>query len=129
MSEFIEKALEKLKNQYITGKFDKYAAIMKASVKATLEDFCRQDEEFAQAVAQGGSFEECMKAVARGCGSGISDLEAYRRAVQFYFPGAEIRWTMTVDLIGAAGKEAEAPASTAKDESKAGIILDFTQFL
>ena len=36
---------------------------------------------------------------------------------------------MTVDLIGAAGKEAEAPASTAKDESKAGIILDFTQFL
>ena len=129
MSEFIEKALEKLKNQYITGKFDKYAAIMKASVKATLEDFCRQDEEFAQAVAQVGSFEECMKAVARGCGSGISDLEAYRRAVQFYFPGAEIRWTMTVDLIGAAGKEAEAPASTAKDESKAGIILDFTQFL
>lgn len=130
MSEFIEKALEKLKNQYITGKFDKYAAIMKASVKATLEDFCRQDEEFAQAVAQGGSFEECMKAVARGCGSGISDLEAYRRAVKFYFPGAEVRMQMSIDLVGT--QETQAAGVSPREDSKAekaGIILDFTDFL
>lgn len=129
MSEYLDKALEKLEKEYKSGSYDKYASAMKAAVKKALEDFCRQDEEFAQAVAQGGSFADCMKAVAKNCGSSISDLEAYRRAVQFYFPGAEIRWTMTVDLIGTAGKEAEAPASTAKAESKAGIILDLAQFL
>lgn len=129
MSEFLEAAMKKLDGEFKSGSYDKYASAMKKAVREAIETFCKQDEEFAQAVAQGGSFADCMKAVAKNCGSSISDLEAYRRAVQFYFPGAEIRWTMTVDLIGAAGKEAEAPASTAKDESKAGIILDFTQFL
>lgn len=129
MSVFLDAAMKKLDGEFKSGSYDKYASAMKKAVREAIETFCKQDEEFAQAVAQGGSFADCMKAVAKNCGSSISDLEAYRRAVQFYFPGAEIRWTMTVDLIGAAGKEAEAPASTAKDESKAGIILDFTQFL
>ena len=49
-------------------------------------------------VAQGGSFPECMQAVAKGGGGSISDIEAYRKAVQFYFPGAEIETTMRVRL-------------------------------
>lgn len=128
MSEFLDAAMKKLDGEFKSGSYDKYASAMKKAVREAIETFCRQDEEFAQAVAQGGSFSDCMKAVAKNCGSSISDLEAYRRAVQFYFPGAEIRWTMTVDLIGAAaGKETEAPA--VNTDAKAGIILDFTQFL
>ena len=123
MNEFLDRALEKLDKEYKSGSYDKYGSAMKAAVKKTLVDFCRQDAEFAQAVVQGGSFSDCMKAVAKNCGSSISDLEAYRRAVQFYFPGAEIRMQMTIDLIGAAaGKEETAP-------KPAGLILDFTQFL
>ena len=90
-----------------------------------MENFCRQDEEFAQAVVQGKTFGECMKIVAAGCGSGLSDLEAYRRAVRFYFPGAEIRMTMSIDLIGAAAGTPK-PEETKKP---AGILLDFTDFL
>lgn len=129
MSEFLSKAIEKLSDK--SGSFDKYANAMKGAVKKALEDFCRQDEEFAQAVAQGGSFADCMKAVAKNCGSSISDLEAYRRAVQFYFPGAEIHMSMTVDLIGAAAGKGDAMSlhrQTVKESSEA-IILDFTQFL
>lgn len=118
MNNYLEQALKKLEEESASGSFDKYAAVMKKAVRDTLEDFCRQDEEFAQAVVQGGSFTDCMKAVAKGCGSGISDLEAYTRAVQFYFPGAKIKMQMSIDLIGDAA--AEQPA---------GIILDFTQFL
>ena len=70
---------------------------------------------------QGGSFTDCMKAVAKNCGHGISDLEAYRRAVRFYFPGAEIRVQMTIDLIGDAAGEPE--------QTMGPMILDFTQFL
>jgi len=127
MSEFQKKAGEKLDREYKAGKYDRYAQIMKDSALKTLKEFCGQDEEFAQAVAQGGSFEDCMKAVAKNCGSGISDLEAYKRAVQFYFPGAEIRCTMTVDLIGKAD-EPDTPKHAAEGSTK-GIMLDFTDFL
>lgn len=95
-----EQALAKLDREANAGHYDKYAAIMKQGTLNALRDFCRQNEEFAQAVVQGGTFEDCMKAVAQKCGSGISDLEAYRRAVRFYFPGADIRFRMELDLCG-----------------------------
>lgn len=123
MNIYLDKALKKLEEEYKSGSFDKYANIMKSAVKDTLADFCRQDDEFAQAVVQGGSFTDCMKAVAKSCGTGISDLEAYRRAVRFYFPGAEIRFQMTIDLIGDAASERESAQDTGT------MILDFTQFL
>ena len=113
MSEFLDAALKKLDGEFKSGSYDKYASAMKKAVRETIETFCKQDEEL-------------------NCGSSISDLEAYRRAVQFYFPGAEIRWTMTVDLIGTAGDPSAALRSARddrRDENKAGIILDFTQFL
>lgn len=128
MSGFMSEALEKLEREYKAGKYDRYASVMKEDVKNTVADFCRQDDEFAQAVAQGGTFEDCMKAVAKGCGSGLSDLTAYRRAVQFYFPGAEIRMQMTVDLAGGAEKKDNYIPKHA-DDSRNGILLDFTQFL
>ena len=122
MSDFLEKAIAKLDEGHKSGNFDRYATAMKTAVRDALKDFCRQDEEFAQAVAQGGSFADCMKAVAKNCGSSISDLEAYRRAVRFYFPGAEIRMQMTIDLIGEAAQQDSGKPANA-------MILDFTQFL
>lgn len=106
---------------------------MAPAVAAQLESFCRQDAEFAQAVAQGGTFADCMKAVANGVGSSISDLDAYKKAVRFYFPGAEVKMQLTIDLIGdAAGKgEPEATpvaAQPAPVEEKPKVIslnLDF----
>ena len=129
MSEFRDEALKKLREGAKNVKGQKETA-MKNAVRATLETFCGQDEEFAQAVVQGGDFPSCMAAVAKGVGGSISDLEAYRKAVQFYFPGAEIRMQMTIDLVGAAAekKEEYTPkhASAAKPEN---IVLDFTEFL
>lgn len=77
---------------------------MMHAVKDALLDFCRQDTEFCQAVVQGGSFKDCMDAVANNVGGSISDLEAYRRAVQFYFKGADIKFQMQIDLIGGLGE-------------------------
>lgn len=94
---------------------------MKAAVKNTLLDFCQQNEEFAQSVAQGGSFPECMAAVAKGVGSSISDLEAYKKAVSFYFPGAKINMQMVIQLEPAE----EAPKSA---KGGGGILLDFSDF-
>ena len=132
MSEFRDRALKKLQNEFKTGIFDKYGSLMKTDVLRQLESFCEQDDEFAQAVAQGGTFEDCMKAVAKSCGPALSDLEAYQRAVKFYFPGAKVKMQLTIDLIGdaAGGDPDQAAAKTQQTETKpAGITLDFTQFL
>jgi len=97
---------------------------MKNTVCEALDGFCKQDGEFAQAVVQGGTFEDCMKAVAKNCGSSISDLEAFRRAVQFYFPGADVRFRMSVNLCAGAG--AEEPELTPEAGYK---LLDLEDFL
>lgn len=121
MSGYTEKALERLRTEAKTVSGQKEKAMCN-SVRGTLENFARQEEEFAQAIVQGGSFKDCMATVAKGVGGSISDLEAYRKAVQFYFPGAEIRMQMTIDLIGAA-------AASAEQNKPETMILDFTQFL
>lgn len=127
MSVFRDQALEKLRKEAAAVKGQKELAMAK-EVRATLENFAGQDEEFAQAIVQGGSFKDCMAAVAKGVGTCISDLEAYRKAVQFYFPGAEIRMQMVIDLTGAAAGTEEAPEEQAEAKPE-GIVLDFTQFL
>lgn len=116
MNEFLDQALNKLA-ETVSGQKEN---AMAPSVREALTDFCRQDAEFAQAVAQGGSFKDCMTAVAKGVGGSISDLEAYRKAVRFYFKGADVRFRMEIDLCPTAE---EAPRSAQKK------ILDIADFL
>lgn len=71
-------------------------SIMANPVLDMIHEFCIQSEDFARAVAEGGTFAACMTAVAKGVGNSISDIEAYKKAVQFYFPGAEIQVQMRI---------------------------------
>lgn len=120
MNEFLKEALEKI-DKGMKGNMGRYETAMKADVGAALKDFCKQDAEFAQAVAQGGSFADCMKAVAKGVkGSSISDMKAFGLAVEFYFPGAGLEVTMRVNLC-ASVEEKPLPKPT-------GPIIDLTAF-
>ena len=116
MSSWHEQAKTKLKDEYSQVKGQKEQA-MRSAVRDALLEFCRQDEEFAQAVVQGDSFKDCMAAVAKGVGSSISDLEAYRRAASFYFDGAEAQSSVTIRLT---------PAEPEPDRN--GILLDLSDF-
>lgn len=126
---YLEQALAKIKDQTkITGR----AKIVAPAVADALTDFCRQDEEFAQAVAQGGSFADCLAAVLKGVCSTISDLECYRRAVRFYFPTADIHMELHIDLAPhAAAQEASTTVDkpTPKEPTASGgIVLNFSDF-
>lgn len=121
MTEYQNQALERLDRELKEGTFDRCAAIMKQGVHDALADFCRQDDEFAQAVVQGGTFADCMKAVAKNCGKGISDLEAYRRAVRFYFPGADIAFQMQIYLC-----DSDKPGQETKGAD--AIVVNFDDF-
>ncbi len=132
----LSEALAKLSDSKgVKGQKEKAMAPL---VAQQLKSFCRQDAEFAQAVVQGGSFAECMSAVAKGVGQSISDLEAYKKAVGFYFPGAQIKMQMTIDLIGDAAlpePAAEAQAAPALSVYKpeppetTGLVLSLEDFL
>jgi hypothetical protein len=138
---FYEEAREKLRKELpgITG--NKEGAIKQAVMDA-LVNFAGQDEEFAQAIVQGGSFQDCMKAVCKGIGTSISDFEAYSRAAAFFFPGSKVRFEMHIDLVGEAGETRAAEAgetpsvtsvstgaSSPRGGAKGGLVLDLADFL
>ena len=60
-----------------------------------------------------------MAAVEKGVGNSISDMDAYRKAVQFYFKGAEIRMVMEIDLC----------PNRVKEETGSRKVLDLADFL
>lgn len=107
----------KLGEKY-TGKNAK-AKAMAAAVGAAIEEFAGQNGEFREAVEQGGSFTECMDSIAAAAGSSISDLEAYRKAAEFFFKGARVVMQLRIELEG------DAP----KDKSEGGIILNLEDWL
>lgn len=116
---FYDQATIKLRKEIDAVNGTKEAAMKKAVMDALLE-FSEQDEEFARAIVEGGSFKDCMAAVAKGVAGSISDLEAYKRAVAFYFPGAGINVTMKIDLCDSV-KDAPHPDGP-------GILVDLSDF-
>lgn len=87
---------------YFSGKIKgNRQELIAPAVAAALESFCEQEPEFEQAIEQSGkSFQECLDSVTKGCGNCLSDLEAYQKAVQFYFSTATVSFHMTIDLSG-----------------------------
>ena len=122
-----EMAIAKLDKELAALKGDQNVEVMKKPVHDALVDFCQQNEEFAQAVVQGGSFSECMAAVAKGAGIALSDLEAYSRAVQYFFPGAGIRVQMSINLCASVeGPQEATPSAPQKPEP---VLLDLFDLL
>lgn len=111
--------LERVKeilNQEVNGgvNHNKEAAIA-PYVRETLLQFAEAEPEFAQAIVQkGGSFAECCRACVKNTDNHISDKDVYEAAAKYYFPGATVKFEMTINLVG----EAEKP----------NLVIDFTDF-
>lgn len=128
VNDYTQAALERLKAEANTPTGAKEKAMARA-VRNALVDFSMQEPEFAQAVVQGGSFADCMKAVAQGVGNAISDSEAFAKAARFYFPGSRVRVVMEIDLVGDAGDDAEKPEQKQEPEKKVAVqLLDLADF-
>lgn len=114
-----EKLTAELEN-VILGK--KETAVKNAVLK-TICKFCEQNAEFKQAIEQSNkSFADCLKATVKNASISIEDLEVYKRAVAFYFPGADIKCTMTLDLGD--GGFSNSKTSTEADSGKLQLDLD-----
>lgn len=70
-------------------------------VADTCARFCEQSEDFATAVmAEGKSLVGCLQALklpGRGMGY-CSDFDVYRMAAQYFFPEADVEWSMKISM-------------------------------
>lgn len=106
-----QQAIDKLSEGMKEKITDRYGNVIKTYVHNALAGFCRQNEAFAQAVLNGGTLPECIKHCVQGLheNTGISDVDIYRRAVQFYFPGAQVDFHISIVTEGAETRIHEEP--------------------
>lgn len=84
---------------------DLKAKAVKDAVADALIDFCKQDDEFAQAIVQSDkTLSDCCEDAMKGVGNSISDIAVFKKAVKFYFSTADIKCKMTIDLCGNIGE-------------------------
>lgn len=112
---FAAMAAAKIAKELDEFKGDRYGEAVKKFVASTLTNFCEQDERFAQVVYETpATLSDCCEKIMKGCGSHISDIDVYRGAVRYYFPNAEIQFTMTIDASG----DMPAPDEMAKPQPR-----------
>ncbi len=118
---------EKLTAELKNVKLGKYENVVKSYVLDEICIFAKQNSEFAQAIEQSDkSFADCLKATVKGAGSSLEDLEVYKRAVAFYFPGADIKCTMTLDLgDGGFSNKTSTDTGSGKLQLDLDSLLDF----
>lgn len=121
---YFEEARKKINEGKKEVKGQKEGA-MKNVVADALISFCGQDDLLAREIVEGGTFADCMKAVAAGVGDSISDLEAYKKAVKFYSPSAEIGFVMTISR----GEKSEMPKAPKETKQETRKVIDLADFL
>ena len=100
-------ASEKLRKQ--AKEWNGSHGVVRDGVLNALIHFCQQSEEFAQKIHESDkTFDDCLKVVLDKHGVWLSDIEAYRRAVSFYFEAAEISFEMVIQLPSSKQKEKSA---------------------
>ena len=94
-------AAEKIAKELKEFKGDRYGDAVKNFVASTLTNFCEQNERFARVVYETeATLSDCCSKIMKNCGNHISDIDVYRGAVRYYFPNAEVHFTMTIDASG-----------------------------
>lgn len=111
--------------------------VVSSHVAKVLKQFCKNETFAAAVVGNKKTLSDCCKEVMKDVKSSVSDIEVYRRAAGFYFPGAKVAFKMEIDINGlsipaeettAAGdmsvkNEAKRPApSHAQTKKDAGVL-------
>lgn len=99
MSNYYDLARKKLVEEEKSFSGGQKEKVVYKDVSRTLQSFCGE-EWFAKAVLQtSNTLSDCCKEIMSHVnGSGISDFEVYKRAVEFYFPTATVKFKMEITL-------------------------------
>lgn len=124
-----ENAVEKLSKLDMSKiKNNQYGRAIAGDIKTALISLCRQSEEFSHAVCMGAPIEDCINdTVPKIVGKRhISDIDLYRLAVEFYFPGAVIDFSLTIRM-----SEFDKPAAESTDTAaeSTGTAADLSMLI
>lgn len=126
----LNQALEKLEKGIKGAKLSQHGKAVSTHVAEALKEFCRQNSEFAQAVAQADkTVAECVEAAVKGAGNYLSDIEVYSRAAGFWFEGAKVKFTMTIDLGDEGFSNVTADDARPEPPAKKGLSLSLDELL
>lgn len=85
----------------------------------TLTHFCEESPQFAEVVYKTKrTLSDCCAEVMKGTGNYVSDIDVYRGIVRAYFPNADVRFLMNIEINGAAPSEEEMNKLPEKPKSK-----------
>ena len=74
----------------------------------TLTHFCEESAQFAEVVYKTKrTLSDCCAEVMKGTGNYVSDIDVYRGIVRAYFPNADVKFLMNIEINGAAPSEEE----------------------
>ncbi len=74
----------------------------------TLTHFCEESAQFAEVVYKTKrTLSNCCGEVMKGTGNYVSDIDVYRGIVRAYFPNADVKFLMNIEINGAAPSEEE----------------------
>lgn len=74
----------------------------------TLAHFCEESPQFAQVVYKTRrTLSDCCAQVMKATGNYVSDIDVYRGIVRAYFPNADVKFLMNIEINGEAPSEEE----------------------
>ena len=124
MTDIQEKAIEKIEKECREYMGNKHGNAVARPVADTLKQFCESNADFAAAVlGEDKHFADCIAAVVRGVSFALADIEAYRRAVRYFFPDADIKFDMRIILPG----DVKKPVETVENLQLADVPADQSQ--
>lgn len=80
----------------------KERAVSKFAAEAVAH-FCEESSQFAEVVYKTKrTLSDCCAQVMKGAGNYVSDIDVYRGIVRAYFPNADVKFLMNIEINGAA---------------------------
>ena len=125
MTLIIEQAKQKLAEEQKNFKGGRMETVVYKEVAKMLISFCDNERFASSIVASEKTLSDCCKAILSdisGAGGGISDLETYKRAAEFYFPTATV--LVRTEICLDAQQELQRSA-TGKPSGDIVSLLDF----
>ena len=101
-------AKEKIVNQLATFTGGQKEKAISQFAASQLCHFCEESPLFAEVVYKTRrTLSDCCAEVMKGTGNCVSDIDVYRGIVRAYFPNADVRFLMDIEINGAAPSEEE----------------------
>ena len=120
MADIKEQAIAKLKDEFNSiKKLSRKGEVVSEPVLNALTAFCGQSGEFAQAIVQkeGKNLKDCVEYT-------VAEAEGvYSRAAAYYFDGAKVSFTMSIDI------GSETPGDPAEAAEKKGLNISLDDLL